>query len=80
MSRAEIVPAAALYSRVVDIVKQWGKKSRGLVRGCQEGRELPFIYEENKGGGLYKANVNSADCNTESAFKYAPGQSQGAET
>lgn len=75
MSRAEIVPAAALYSRVVDIVKQWGKKRRGLVQSCQEGRELPFIYKVNKGRGLYKADVNSVDCNTESAFKYGPGRS-----
>lgn len=78
MSRAEIVPAAALYSRVVDIVKQWGKKSCGLVRSCHEGRELPFIYVENKGGGLYKDGVNSADCNIESTFEYAPGRSQAA--
>lgn len=61
MSRAEIVPAAALYSCVVDIVKQQDKKSRGLVQSHQEGRELPFIYVENKGGGLYKDDVNSAE-------------------
>lgn len=54
MLRAETVPAAALYSLLVDIVKQWGKKSSGLLQSRQERRELPFIYEVNKGEDCMK--------------------------
>ncbi len=65
MSGAEIPPAAALYSDVVDTVKQRGKWSRGLVHSLQTGREpLSFlIFPQRMQWSLQKADGDNTDNN-----------------